>query len=96
MLIASALFPIPWDCYILKYPTGSEIKEHVDPLTNQNHYRLNIVIKKPRKGGVFYAEKTIINTPRIKLFRPDIYKHSLTPIEEGTRYVLSIGWATSK
>jgi hypothetical protein len=93
MLIATSKFPIPWDFYILKYPIGSEIKEHVDPVSDRNHYRLNIIIKKPEKGGIFFAEKSIINKSRIKFFRPDLYKHSLTRIEKGTRYVLSIGWA---
>ncbi|MDD5165040.1 MAG: 2OG-Fe(II) oxygenase [Candidatus Pacebacteria bacterium] len=93
MLIATAKFPIPWDFYILKYPVGSEIHEHVDTVTDRAHYRLNIIIKKPKKGGNFFSEKTIFNSSRIKLFRPDLYKHSLTRIEKGTRYVISIGWA---
>jgi len=95
MLIATSKFPIPWDFYILKYPINSAIGEHVDPVTDRAHYRLNIIVKKPKKGGQFFCEKCIINTPRIKLFRPDLYKHSLTTIEEGSRYVVSIGW-TSK
>lgn len=93
MLIATAKFPVPWDFYILKYPVGSEIKEHVDPVSDRCHYRLNIIIKKAKKGGEFFTEKSIINTSRIKFFRPDLYKHSLTKIEKGSRYVISIGWA---
>jgi hypothetical protein len=96
MLIGTAKFPMPWDIYILKYPVGSEIPPHVDPVTDRNHYRLNIILKKPKKGGEFFSEKTIINTDRIKLFRPDLYKHSLSKIEQGSRYVLSIGWAIKK
>lgn len=93
MLIATSKFPIPWDFYILKYPVGSEIREHVDPVTDSKHYRLNIIVKKAKKGGDFFTEKSIINLPRIKFFRPDLSKHSLTKIEKGSRYVVSIGWA---
>lgn len=96
MLIGTATFPFPWDIYILKYPTGSEIPPHVDGVTDRKHYRLNIIVKKPEKGGEFFCEKTIINTDRIKLFRPDLYKHLLTKVEKGERYVLSIGWAPKK
>ena len=96
MCIVSTRFPIGWDFYILKYSVGSEIPAHTDPVSDRNHYRLNIIVRKPKKGGEFFCEKTIINTDRIKLFRPDLYKHSLTKIEEGERYVLSIGWALKK
>jgi len=28
----------------------------------------------------------------VAFFRPDVSKHSVTKVEGGTRYVLSIGW----
>jgi hypothetical protein len=81
------------DCHLLKYPTGSEIKPHVDEVDGKKHYRLNIVLRKAKVGGVFSCEKSIINFPRVKLFRPDLYEHSVSKIEDGERLVLSFGVA---
>lgn len=94
MLIFTAKFPLPFDWYILKYPVGSSIPEHTDKVDIGKHYRLNIILKKPKIGGVFSCSRTILNTNRIKLFRPDLYAHSLSMIEEGERIVMSIGWVT--
>ena len=85
-----------FDCYLLKFPQGSEIPEHIDPVMFKRHYRLNIVLKKARVGGKFLAhsgKKPIINWPRVILFRPDVTSHGVSKIEKGTRYVLSFGWA---
>lgn len=80
------------DCYLIKYPDGSFIPEHIDKVDDKKHYRLNIVIKKPYSGGLFICDKTIINTCRLILFRPDRYKHRLTPVV-GERLVMSFGIA---
>lgn len=90
-LLLTGLWPVPFDCYLLKYEKGSEIPSHKDPNQNGRHYRLNIVIWKAGKGGEFLTESSIFESKRIKLFRPDIATHSVTRVE-GVRYVLSIGW----
>lgn len=80
--------------YLLKYPTGSLIKPHLDTLApSLRHYRLNVVIWKAKNGGEFVCKDPIFETDRIKFFRPDKSLHSVKKIREGTRYVLSIGWA---
>jgi hypothetical protein len=84
---------LPFDLYILRYKEGSYIPEHVDEVSNKKHYRLNIILKHATLGGVFKCENSIVSTNRIKLFRPDINKHSLTEVLSGTRYVLSLGIA---
>ncbi len=92
MLLLTGTFAIPFDVYILRFPTDSEILEHVDTVDNGRHYRLNIIIKKARLGGVFYCSDPIFETNRIKLFRPDIATHRVSKIEKGVRYVFSVGW----
>lgn len=93
MLLATSNFPIPFDLYFLKFPEGSFIKEHIDPVkSGYKHFRLNIILKKSKIGGEFISEKHIFESSRIKFFRPDIYKHSVTKIEKGNRYVLSFGF----
>ncbi len=86
-----------FDMYLLKYPEGSEIPEHVDSaiIPFHEHHRINVVLKKPKRGGHFcidgYRQKG-----RFFKFRPDKEKHSVTKVLRGTRYVLSIGWCTQK
>lgn len=82
-----------FDCYLLKFPVGSHIIYHMDPVKEGlKHYRLNLILNKSFKGGEFECSDMIINLPRIKLFRPDVNIHSLSTITSGTRYVLSVGW----
>ncbi len=80
------------DCYLLRFPANSEIKPHVDAVKAGRHFRVNIILKHAANGGNFECSSCIINWPRLKVFRPDLYSHSVTRVEKGTRYVLSIGW----
>ncbi|MEO2281041.1 2OG-Fe(II) oxygenase [Pseudoalteromonas pernae] len=92
MFLAGALWPIKFDCYLLRFKQGSFIKRHTDTVAAGRHYRLNVVLKTAKKGGEFECEQAIYASKRIKLFRPDINAHAVTLVEEGTRYVFSIGW----
>lgn len=85
-----------WDCWLIHYPAGSDIPEHTDPARNdENHYRCNIVLTDPG-GGIFHG-KTFFNLfGRVIFFRPDIWPHYITKVENGSRYVLSFGWVTEK
>jgi len=91
MLILWGLLPLPFDIYLIRYRLGSYIKPHVDKVKSGKHYRLNIVLKQSKAGGDFICSECIINTKRIKLFRPDLNEHSVTEVKSGTRYILSIG-----
>lgn len=92
-------WPLHMDCYILRIKPGGHIKSHVDPMRGKwrgkKHYRLNIILQHPEGGGTFMVHgKSIINTNRIKFFRPDLYKHFVTEVRgERARYVLSFGFA---
>lgn len=92
MLLATGLWPLPFDFYVLRFPTGSKIEPHVDEVQEKKHFRLNIVMIKAKNGGEFVCDNPIFETSRIKFFRPDISRHSVTEVISGTRYVLSIGW----
>lgn len=92
-IIESKLFE--FDVHILKYPTGSFVGVHRDPVHDRRHHRLNIVLNKNFDGGVFEKWHTVSSeliTDRIVKFRPDIEEHAVLKITKGTRYVLSIGW----
>lgn len=92
MLLLHGMFPLPFDMYLIRYREGSYIPPHTDKVTTGKHYRLNIIIKKSKEGGEFVCNNNIINTKRIKLFRPDLNEHSVTEVKKGRRYILSIGW----
>lgn len=92
MLLFTGGWPIPFDSYLIRYPEGSAIPPHTDPVAEGRHYRLNLVLKSPRAGGEFVCRAPIFATRRIKLFRPDACEHSVTRVEGGSRVVLSIGW----
>ena len=87
-----AYWPIKFDTYLLRFPKGSEFAPHTDKVESGKHYRLNIVLKNAKVGGEFICANPIFETKRIKLFRPDESEHQVTKVQEGNRYVLSVGW----
>jgi hypothetical protein len=96
MLLLTAPWPVPFDSYLIRYPEGSEIPPHTDPVTAGRHYRLNIILKAPASGGEFVCATPLYESKRIKLFRPDACPHSVTRVVGGSRYVLSVGWVLGK
>ena len=92
MLLLTLPWPLPFDSYLLRFPEGSAIPPHRDPLDKGKHYRLNIILKAPRSGGEFLCASPIYSSKRIKFFRPDECEHSVTEVQGGNRYVLSVGW----
>lgn len=92
MLLGGCVWPIKLDTYLLRFPEGSEVPVHTDKVEQGRHYRLNIVLKNAKEGGDFICEQPIYENSRVKLFRPDISKHSVSRIVKGNRYLLSIGF----
>lgn len=92
MLLLTTTSPIVFDSYLIRYPIGSSIPPHIDPVTGHHHYRLNIIIKRSIGGGEFICSNPIFSTSRIKFFQPDRCEHSVTEVQGSKRYVLSIGW----
>lgn len=92
MLLLFCKWGLKFDVYLLRFHQGSEIPAHTDPVKAGRHYRLNIVLVNAQKGGEFHCSNPIFETKRIKLFRPDISEHSVTKVEMGRRYLISIGW----
>ena len=92
MLLLTGRWPLPFDSYLIRYPEGSAIPPHTDPVQAGRHYRLNLVLKASPRGGEFVCATPIWQSRRIKLFRPDACEHSVTRVEGGSRYVLSVGW----
>jgi hypothetical protein len=70
-LIFVSPFPVPFDCYLLRFPEGTEIPPHRDPVTTGRHYRLNVVIKRALSGGDFICADPMLDWRRLKFFRSD-------------------------
>ena len=86
-----------FDCYVFHYKEGSYIPRHKDPSGGRKIYRLNIEIVKPKAGGQFVCNKMIWSwASRIYLFRADTSFHYVTPIEQGSRWLLSFGFKPKK
>lgn len=83
---------IPFDLWLLRFKQGAFIAPHIDPVTDRRHYRLNIYIKPAKVGGEFKSDFVIYQNRLVSFFRPDIAQHSVTKVENGTRYVLSFGF----
>lgn len=81
-----------WDLYLLRYPVGSGIPKHRDPVPDHKHYRLNIYLWNAVGGGVPEHDGAILSNRFFTFFRPDLHLHSVTPVTVGTRYVLSFGF----
>jgi len=81
-----------FDLYLLRFPEGCEVPPHRDIIKAGKHYRLNIVLKQAKNGGEFLCSEPIYASKRIKLFRPDVCEHAVTRVNEGNRYLLSLGW----
>ncbi|MFO7763584.1 MAG: 2OG-Fe(II) oxygenase [Wenzhouxiangellaceae bacterium] len=76
--------------YLVRYPEGHAIMPHVDMVAEGRLYKLNFVLVKPTAGGEFICEKNIVNLfGRVILFRPDLYRHRVSRIERGRRWLLS-------
>lgn len=94
MLLLDGRWPVGFDVYLLRYPEGSEVPAHRDPVPDHRHYRLNLILRKAGVGGEFECERVIFGTKRLKIFRPDLEEHRVMKVLRGRRYVLSIGWVT--
>jgi hypothetical protein len=76
--------------YLVRYSPGHRVVPHVDMVSAGRLYKLNCVLVKPETGGEFHCERSIFNWfGRIILFRPDLYRHSVSRIERGNRWLLS-------
>lgn len=82
----------PCDLYLLKYESGAYISPHTDPVTGYRHIRINLVLKKPKNGGLLHAAGRIYGSckSRLHIFYSDKL-HAVTKTV-GTRWVLSFGF----
>lgn len=90
---------LKWDAHVIYYPHGTGIPRHCDPspVKGYRHHRVNIILKKPRGGGVFNTidPKAKLFLGRVVYFSPE-HEHHLTECRGSGRMVISFGWLTAK
>ena len=86
MLFYSRRFSV----YLVHSSRGHRIAPHVDMVAHGRLFKLNFVLRKPRDGGAFICEKSLLNLwGRIYCFRPDLHVHEVEEIRRGDRWLLS-------
>ncbi|APU88992.1 hypothetical protein Rctr197k_197 [Virus Rctr197k] len=86
------------DAYLLWYPNGAYVSPHIDDDdTSTAISRLNVLITKPKLGGILIIEgrEVLLEEGEGVIFRPDVQQHSVTPVV-GERLVLTFGVAVRK
>ena len=79
------------DCFLIKFPNGSYIDKHTDPVDYGSAFRLNIILMRANDGGKFDCEGgPIWSWSRFTLFRPDKQPHSVSEVK-GYRLMVSVG-----
>ncbi|HEY3254677.1 MAG TPA: hypothetical protein VGJ91_12040 [Polyangiaceae bacterium] len=76
-----------WDLYLLRYPPGSSVPPHRDPVPGKKHSRANLLLW----GEDAFEGRAWLRLPRLVVFRPDITEHEVAPVSR-LRLVLSLGW----
>lgn len=80
-----------FDAYILKFPVGSSVIGHRDPVdAGYEHHRVNITLKSDGFTRM-YIEGPIKRWWIVEKFRPDLHYHGLNKVQT-SMYMLSIGW----
>ncbi len=84
--------PLHFDIYLIRYRQGAYIPPHCDPVPEGRHYRINMTLKNAKQGGEFICDQVLWRWRRVVCFRSDISVHQVSRVEQGLRYVLSVGW----
>lgn len=91
---AKELFePELMDAWLLRYPVGSDIPAHTDAaIDGMCHVRLNALVL-GSLGGLLYLDgaEQIFDEGDALVFRPDLVRHQVTPVERNARLVFSVG-----
>lgn len=82
-----------FDCWLLRYPAGSEIPPHRDDAPrNAEHWRLNAAVVQPAEGGELTVDgaRVALAPGDAIVFRPDAQTHAVSRVS-GVRLVWSVG-----
>lgn len=85
-----------WDLWLLDYPSGSHVPEHVDEVKGFRHYRVNVrLFGEDAFEPVDRRDRRVLRIGRMAFFRPDVVKHAVWKVDR-RRMVLSLGFTLTK
>jgi len=87
--------PIAFDTVIIRYPSGSELPLHRDVVKGFKCYRFNFSFNLG-SGGELICDNVIFRSKYLNIFRPDANMHGVSKVENGTRWVFTIGIGLKK
>jgi predicted 2-oxoglutarate/Fe(II)-dependent dioxygenase YbiX len=82
-----------WDVYLIRYPDGSHIPEHVDDAQHgKRHRRINAMLASAHSGGELWIDgrRIDLSVGDAVRFYPDREVHAVSPVV-GTRLLFSVG-----
>jgi hypothetical protein len=82
-----------WDLWLLDYPAGSHVPDHVDEVEDLSHYRMNVRLF--GQDSFEADDRWVLRAGRLVFFRPDVARHSVRKVDR-RRMVLSLGFTRSK
>lgn len=81
------------ECQFLYYPAGVQMHRHLDPDPRGDHWRVNVVVRRPARGGILLLddEPVDLRPGDAYIFRADVVPHAVTPVVEGER----VAWTSA-
>lgn len=81
------------ECLYFYYPVGTQMHEHTDP-DQGAHWRVNVVVRRAEIGGDLYLDDELVpmSVGDAYVFRADLVRHRVTPIEAGERLAFSLAF----
>ncbi len=86
-------------CFLSRHIEGGFVQKHVDLFKDRNHFRFNLFLSVPDRGGMPIYDSEILNVKErdIVAYEPDKFGHSSTPVEGSKpRITISWGWSFEK
>lgn len=81
-----------FSCLINRFTLGSYMPCKYDFFYDK-HLRIDIILKRARKGGSFWSDSKSLNTNnRILIYNPAEVMTGFNPVEAGSQYVLTLGF----
>lgn len=91
-------FGIRWPCsfqvslFMNRYRQHCKLATHIDPhIEGERRIQIQVVLRNAERGGELRAERFVYNGRRVKIFNPYAYRHEVTEVEAGERFVLNFG-----
>jgi hypothetical protein len=78
--------------HVSKYGVGDGLREHIDYIQEgERQFRIQFIWRNAKRGGELIVPHFIVNRRHFKVFEPCKYRHEVTIVEEGERFLFNLG-----